>query len=226
MVPLKYLSNFWRTLEMPLINCEINLQLKQSQKCILVAGTAGNLITGTKLYVPVITLSTQDNVILLQELESNFKRTTNWDKYQSKKINQAQNRYLDFLIDPSFQVVNRPFVLSFESEIDQKSYKKYYLPTVEIKNYDVMINRRIFFDQTVKNNLRTYYNIRKIAAGQCDGYTTGCLLDYPHFKKYYKLIAVDLNKQQKLGPDTKAIQQINFTGNVDNPGGATMFFII
>ena len=129
---------------MPLINCEINLQLKWPQKCILVAGTAGNLITGTKLYVPVITLSTQDNVILLPEVESNFKRTTNWDKYQSKKINQVQNRYLDFLIDPSFQVVNRPFVLSFENEIDQKSYKKYYLPTVEIKNYDVMINRRIF----------------------------------------------------------------------------------
>ena len=211
---------------MPLINCEINLQLKWPQKCILVAGTAGNLITGTKLYVPVITLSTQDNVILLPEVESNFKRTTNWDKYQSKKINQVQNRYLDFLIDPSFQVVNRPFVLSFENEIDQKSYKKYYLPTVEIKNYDVMINRRIFFDQTVKNNLRTYYSIRKIAAGQCDGYTTVCLLDYLYFKKYYKLIAVDLNKQQKLDPDTKGIQQINFTGNVVNPGGTTMFFII
>ena len=93
---------------MPLINCEVNLQLKWSEKCILVAGTAANQvkkfkITDTKLYVPVVILLTQDNVKLLKKVEPNYKRTINWNKYQSKKESQIQNKYLDFLIDPSFQ---------------------------------------------------------------------------------------------------------------------------
>ena len=89
-----------------------------------------------------------------------------------------------------------------------------------------MIDGRNFFDQPIKNDLKTYDNIRKIATGQGDDYTTGCLLDYPYFKKYYKLIAIDLSKQQKLDADPKVIQQINFTGNLDRAEGATMFFII
>ena len=89
-----------------------------------------------------------------------------------------------------------------------------------------MIDGRNLFDQTIKNDLKTYDNIRKIATGQGDDYTTGCLLDYPYFKIYYKLIAIDLSKQQKLDADPKAIQQINFTGNLDRAEGSTMFFII
>ena len=150
-------------------------------------------ITDTILYVLVSTLSTQDNVKLLKKIESGFKRTVNWNKYQSKITSQVQNRYLDFLIDPNFQEVDILFVLSFENEEDGESDKKYYLPIIEIKN--VIINRRIFFDQTAKNNLRRYDHIRKIATGQGDNYTTGCLLDYPFFKEYYKLIATDLYKQ-------------------------------
>ena len=106
----------------------------------------------------------------------------------------------------------------------EKVIKKYYLPTIEMKNYNVMIDGRNYFDQTVRNNLRTYDNIRKIATGQGDDYTTGYLLDYPYFKKYYKLIVIDLSKQQKTDTDPKAIQQINFTGNLAN--NATIFFII
>ena len=113
-----------------------------------------------------------------------------------------------------------------KDENGSKSYKQYYLPTVEIKDYNVMIDGRNFFDQPIKNDLKTYDNIRKIATGQGDDYTTGCLLDYPYFKKYYKLIAIDLSKQQKLDADPKVIQQINFTGNLDRAEGATMFFII
>ena len=96
MVPLKYLSNFWRTLEMHLINCEISLQLKWSRKCIIVAGIANNQnptfqINDTKLYVLVVTLSTQENIKLLKQLESGFKRTINWNKNLIKTANQAQN---------------------------------------------------------------------------------------------------------------------------------------
>ena len=78
-----------------------------------------------------------------------------------------------------------------------------------------MIDGRNFFDQPIKYDLKTYDNITKIATSQDDDYTTGCLLGYPYFKKYYKLIVVDLSKQQKLDADRKAIQQINFTGNLD-----------
>ena len=229
MVPLKYLSNFWRTLEIPLISCEISLQLKWSKNCILVADTAANQnppfqINDTKLYVPVVNLSTQENIKILKQFESGFKRTVSWNKYLPKTTSQAQNRYLDFLVDPSFQGVNRLFVLPFKGDDGRESHK-YYLPSVEIKDDNAMIDGRNFIDQPFKNDLKTYDNIRKIATGQGDDYTTGCLLDYPYFKKYYKVIAMDLSKQQKLGTDPKAIQQINFTRNLDRAKGTTVFFI-
>ena len=129
MVPLKYLSNFRRTLEMPLINCEINLDLNWSKNCVIVAATVADKgatfsITDTELYVPVVTSSTQNNAKLLQRLKSRFKGTINWNKYHSKtKTLNAPNPYLDYLIDPSFQGVNRLFVLSFENEGQRKIYK-------------------------------------------------------------------------------------------------------
>ena len=129
-----------------------------------------------------------------------------------------------YLIDSSFQGVNRLFVLSFENEAQRTSYKRYYLPTVEIKDYNVMIDGQNFFDHPLKNNLRTYDSIRKITIGEGDDYTTGCLLDYNYFEKYYKMIATDLSKQQALDADPKPIQQINFTGNLEN--NAVIFFII
>ena len=118
MVPLKHLSNFWKTLKMVLINCEIIFILTWSKK-ILVAVTVANQepkfkITDAKLYVPVVTLSTLDNVELLKQIGSDFKRTINLNKYQSKISKQVQNRCLYFSIDPNFQGVNRLSVLSFE----------------------------------------------------------------------------------------------------------------
>ena len=128
MVPLKCLSNFWRTLEMPLINCGISLQLKWSRNCIIVAATTNNQnptcqINDTKLYVPVVPLSTQENIKFLKELEFGFRRTINWDRYLAKTKNQARNRYLDYLIDPSFQGVNKFFVLSFKDADGRESHK-------------------------------------------------------------------------------------------------------
>ena len=115
MVSLKYLSNFWRTLEMSLINCEVNLILTWTSTCVITnsKGVGRFTINDAKLYVPVVTLSTKDNGKLLEQLKSGFKRTINWNKYQSKISTEAQNQYLDFLINPSFQGVNRLFVLSF-----------------------------------------------------------------------------------------------------------------
>ena len=89
-----------------------------------------------------------------------------------------------------------------------------------------MIDGKNFFDQPVRNDKVTYENIRKIAIGQGDGYTTGCLLDYTYFKKYYKMIAIDLSKQQALDTDPRAIQQINFTANLDRDGNTKFCFIL
>ena len=145
-VPLKYLSNFWRTLEMPLINCEVNLILTWSKDCVITnsEGEAKFAITDKKLYVPVITLSTQDNAKLLQQLKSGFKRIINWNKYESSIKTYAQNRYLNDLINPSFQGLNRLFVLSFKNEDQRKSHSTYYLLKVEIKDYNVMIDDKNF----------------------------------------------------------------------------------
>ena len=227
-VPLKYLSNFWRTLEIPLINCEVNLILTWSRDCVITNSTgAGKFkITETKLYVPVVALSTQVNAKLLQQLKFGFKRTINWNKHESNIKTFAQNRYLNHLINPSFQGVNRLFVLSFENENDRTSHSTYYLPKVEIKDYNVMIDGRNFFDQPINSMIKTYENIRKIATGRGDDYTTGCLLDYSYFKENYKMIAIDLSKQQVLDADPRAIQQINFTANLEREGKTTMFFII
>ena len=218
-VPLKYFSNFWRTLEMPLINCEVNLILTWSSNCVLISTAIQNQaatfeITDTKLYVPVVTLSTQENTKFLQQLKSDFKRVINWNKYLSKPELLAQNPNLNHLVEPSFQGINRLFVLAFENDNDRTSDDRYYLPTVEIKDYNIVINGENFFDQPIKNNKITYDNIRKIATGQGDDYTTGCLLDYPYFTDTYKMIAVDLSKQQALDADPREIQQINFTANL------------
>ena len=211
---------------MLLINCEVNLILTWSKDCVITNSTdAGKFeITNTRFYVPVVTLSTQDNAKLLQQLKTGFKRKINWNKYESDIKTYAQNRYLNHLINPSFQWVIRLFLIPFENEDQRKSHSTYYLPKIEIKDYNVMIDRRNLFDQPTNSMTKTYENIRKTTTGKWDDYTTGCLLDY--FKKIYKMIAIDLSKQQALDADPRAIQQINFTGNLERANGATMFFII
>ena len=228
MVRFKYLSNFWRTLEMPLINCEVNLILTWSSTCVITnsTGVGRFAITDTKLYIPVITLSQQDNAKLLQQLKSGFKRVINWNKYLSKPELLAQNPNLNHLVEPSFQGVNRLFVLAFENDTQRTSHSGYYLPNVEIKNYNVMINGENFFDQPIKNNKVTYESIRKIATGQGDDYKTGCLLYYPYFKDSHKMVAIDLSKQQVLDSDPRAIQQINFSANLDRAGNTRIYFIL
>ena len=160
MVPLKYLSNFWRTLEMPLINCEVNIILTWSSTCVIASVILANqaasfTIIDTKLYVPVVTLSTQENTKFLQQLKSSFKRVINWNKYLSKPELLGQNPDLNHLVEPSFQGVNRLFVLAFENDNHRTSNERYYLPTVEIKDYNIMINGENFFDQPKKKKKKS-----------------------------------------------------------------------
>ena len=112
-------------------------------------------ISDTNSFVPVVTLSIQDHAKLLKQLKSRLKKTINWNKYQSKMLTERQNQYLDYLIDPSFQGITRLFVLVFQNEAQRISHRRYYFPTVEIKNCNVMINGQNFFNQPVRNNLIT-----------------------------------------------------------------------
>ena len=133
---------------------------------------------------------------------------------------------MNHLVDQSFQGVNRLFALPFENENDKGWHWKYYLRKVEIKVYNVMVNGKNLFDQSINNDFKTYENIRKIDTSQVDDYTTGCLLEYSFFKENHKMIAIDLSKQQALDADPRAFQQINFTANLNRAGNTTTFFII
>ena len=216
---------------MALINFEISLVLTWSENCVILYTNVANhgttfTINGTKLFIPVTTLSTQDNAKLLQQLKWGFKRTIGWNKYLWKPELLEQNPNLNHLVEASFQGVYRLFVLAFENDAQRTSNKRYYLPNVEIKYYNVMIDRKNFFDQQIKYNKITYENVRKFATGQGDNYTTGCLLDYVYFKDNYKETAKNLSKQEVLDADSRAIQQINFTANLDRDGNTRIFSIL
>ena len=134
-----------------MINCEVNLILTWSSTCVITNSNGAETfeITDTKLYVPVLTLSTQESTKLLQQLKSGFKRVINWKKYLSKPELLAQNPNLNHLIKPNFQGVNRLFFLAFENDDDRTGHEKSYIPTVEIKDYNIMINGENFFDQPI-----------------------------------------------------------------------------
>ena len=202
-----------------MINCEVSLTLTLSKECVLTADittqaaravqgdnparsainapTSGAFkVTGTKLYVPVVTSSTEDDNNFLEKLKSGFKRTIKWNKYRSKMTNQTKTNHLNHLIDATFSEVNRLLVLSFENEEDRTSFSKYYVPKVEIKDFNVLIDGKSFFDVPVKNKEEAYEKIMSISKN--NDYTTGNLLDYEYFSEHYKLIAKYLSKQIEL----------------------------
>ena len=159
-VPLKYLSNFWRSLEMPLINCKIHLELNWSKDCVMstIADTTFK-ITNTKLYVPIVTLSSKDNVKLVKLLEEGFKRPVYWNEYQTKieTRNLDNNNFTRFPLDAAFQGVRRLFVLAFNNtdgnanKVKRNSHTKYFLPRVNTTNYNVLIDGRNFYDQPIND---------------------------------------------------------------------------
>ena len=113
---------------------------------------------------------------MFQQLKSGFKRTIKWNKYKSDPKQYNRNPYSNWLIDPSFQVVNKLFVLSFEKDADRITHREYFLAKLVLKDYNVKIDGRNFFDRPINNDIETYKNIRKSATGQGDYYQAGCLL--------------------------------------------------
>ena len=180
-----------RTLNIPLINCEMELILTWSKNCVLADMTATNnpptglefQITDPKLYVPVVTLSKENDKKLLEQLKSGFKRTVKWNKYRSQMTVQPQNNNLSYLIDRTFTKVNRLFVLSFARTATgdhRDSFPHYYVPNVRIKDFNVLIDGKSFFNLPVKDEESAYE--KSIETGRNNDYTTGNLLDVAYLK--------------------------------------------
>ena len=180
---------------MPLINCKIEISLKWIENCMLTTDTTGTFrITDAKLFVPIVTLSSEDNVKLSKLLSKGFKRPIYWNEYKvipNKTVELAavnDVKYIRELLDSSCQGVKRLFVLAYNNtagnnQVSVDSYKKYFLPRVKTENYNIQIHGRNFYDQPINDSIKPYDKIGKISTRQGDDYTTGCLLDFVYFEK-------------------------------------------
>ena len=202
---------------MPLINCKIKLNLTWKKECVLStgAGEAVFIINDTKLYVPVVTLSKEDNKDFIEQQNKGFQISIYWNEYKTKEINEDADanvfKYIN--LDPSFQGVNRLFVMAYNRANGQPTRngpRKYYLPRIDLEKYNVIIDGGNFYDNPIESDIEKYRELKKVMIGKGEDYTTGSLLDFNYFDKHYKLVAVDLSKQKELDADPRAIQQIEF----------------
>ena len=217
-VPLKYLSNFFRSLEMPLINCKIKLNLTWKKESVLStgAGEAVFIINDTKLYVPIVTLSKKDNKDFIELQNKGFQRSIYWNEYKTKEQTEDGNansvEYIN--LDPFFQGVNKLFLMAYSrvdnNQATRNGQQKYYLPRIDLKKYNVVIDGRNFYENPIESDIEQYRELKKVVIGKEEDYTTGSLLDYDYFKKNSKLVPADLSKQKELDADPRAIQQIEF----------------
>ena len=161
-VPLKYLTNFFRSLEMPLINCKIKLNLTWKKECVLSADAGEAVfINDTKLYVPVITLSKEDNKDFIEQQNKDFQRSIYWNEYKTKEQTEDGNansgKYIN--LDPSFQGVNRLFLMAYSRLANQPTrdnQRKYYLPRIDLNKYNVIIHGRNFYDNPIESDTEKY----------------------------------------------------------------------
>ena len=203
-VPLKYLSNFFRSLEMTLINRKIKLNLTWKKKCVISNDDGGTvfIINDTKLYVPVVTLSKEDDKDFIEQQNKGFQRSIYWNEYKTKEQTEDANanatKYIN--LDLSFQGVNRLFIMAYNrlaaanhNQFDKDSQQIYYLPRYDLNKYNVIIDGRNFYDNPIESDIEKYRELKKVMIGKGEDYTAGSLLDYNYFKKHYKLVAVNLS---------------------------------
>ena len=180
------------------------------------------MITSTKPFIPVFTLSINHNINFLGNIKQVFKRTISWNKYRSEITTQTKNSNLDYLIDATFRKINRLFVLSFKNgnyDPTRDSLDKYFISLLEIKDFNAWTNNKPVFDQPVKNKQESHEKLTQISKN--DDYTTGNLLDYLYNQKHYKIIGIDLSKQT----NTSIPRQVNFVGISEDDDDATTFFV-
>ena len=187
------------------------------KKCVLSTGggDAVFIINDKKMYVPVVTLSKEDNKDFIEQQNKGFQRSIYWNEYKTKEINENADvnvfKYIN--LDPSFQGVNKLFVMAYNREDGQPTrngQQKYYLPRIDLEKYNVVIDGRNFYDNPIESDIEKYRELKKVMIGKGKDYTTGYLLDFNYFDKHDKLVAVDLSKQKELDADPRAIQQIEF----------------
>ena len=191
------------------------------KKCVLSNddGDAVFITNDTKLYVPVVTLSKEDNKDFIERQNKGFQRSIYWNEYKTKEQTEDANanatKYVN--LDSSFQGVNRLFIMAYnrlaaanDNQFNKDSQQIYYLPRNYLNKYNVIIDGRNFYDNPIESNIEKYRELKKVMIGKGEDYTTGSLLDYNYFKKHYKLVFVDLSKQKELDADPRAIQQIEF----------------
>ena len=184
-----------------LINCKIKLHLTWKKECVLSSqdGAAVFIINDTKMYLPVVTLSKEDNKDFIEQQNKGFQRSIYWNEYKTKELNENTDanvfKYIN--LDPSFQGVNRLFVMAYNSANDQANRngrQKYYLPKISLNKYNVIIDGRNFYDNEIESDIEKYRELKKVMIGKGEDYTTGSLLDFNYFLKHYKLVAIDLSK--------------------------------
>ena len=168
-VPLKYLSNFFRSLEMPLFNCKVKLNLTWKKECVLSnqRGDAVFIINDTKLYVPVVTLSKEDDKDFIEQQNKGFQRSIYWNEYKTKEQNEnADNNVFKYInLDPSFQGVNRLVIIAYSrvaGQPDRNSQQKYYLPRIDLNKYNVIIDGRNFYDNPIESGVEKYRELKKV----------------------------------------------------------------
>ena len=177
--------------------------------------------------------SAKDNQKLSKLLSKGFEISVFWNEYKTKSEGKNTTNEYRYFLESNFVVVNILFVLVYShQDNNSKRFKtrRYYLPKDVIDNYNVIISGRNFCDQPVDSDIKRYEEIRKLTTGQGEDYTTGCLLDYEYIKNHYRLIAIGLSRQKELDADPRAIQQIEFAGQLKNPNNAivaneSMFFL-
>ena len=217
---------------MPLFNCKVKLNLTWKKECVLSnqAGNALFVINDTKLYVPVVTLSKEDNKDFIEQQNKGFQRSICWNEYKTKgkTDNPNANSFKYISLDLSFQGVNR-FVMAYNAADDQFTRdcrRKYYLPRIDLKKYNVIIEGRNFYDNPIESDNEKYRELKKVTIGKGEDYTTGSLLDYYYFIEHFKLKAADLSKQKELDVVPRAIQQIEFKYMLEGANNSTIYWVL
>ena len=164
------------------------------------------IVNDTKLYVPVVTLLKEDNKEFIEQQNKGFQRSIYWKEYKTKEINEDAdaNVFKYIHLDPSFQGVNRLFVMAYnrvDGQPTRNGQRKYYLPRISLNKYIVIIDGRNFYDNPIESDIEKYRELKKVMIGKGEDYTTGSLLDYNYFEKHYKVVAVGLSKQKELDAD-------------------------
>ena len=181
----------------------------------------------------MVTLSARDNPKLSKLLSKGFERSVYWNEYKTKGEKKNTTNKFRYFLESNFVGVSRLIVLVYPNQNDESNRffaQKYYLSKGIIKNYNVIINWKIIYDQAIDSDIKRYEEIRKLETGQGEDYATGCLLVYEYIKNHYRLIAVDLSRQKDLDADPKAIRQTEFVGqlkklNSANNNAESMFVL-